>query len=127
MVLLMLVQVAVSLKRMRRGLMQILVNFSPGSRSKDCKCEGVLLFEDFEDHILYFHVLCLASGIRNEYDLVVIWSYYSHDNQRDIGYQRAKETDLHQYRSSTKVAFRRREICRKKRTITLYPNIIFQK
>ena len=79
------------------------------------------------DYILCFHVLCIATGIRNEYDLVVIWSYYSHDNQRDIGYQRAKETDLHQYRSSTQVAFRRREICRKKRTITLYPNIIFQK
>ena len=103
--------------------MQILVNFSPGSRSKDWKCEGVLLFEDFEDHILYFHVLRFATEIRNEYDLVVIWSYYSHDNQRDIGYQRAKETDLHQYSSSTKVVY----IYRKKRTITLYPNIIFQK
>ena len=89
--------------------MQILVNFSPGSRSKDWKCEGVLLFEDFEHHILYFHVLCLATGIRYEYDLVVIWSYYSHDNQRDIGYQRAKETDLHQYSSSTEVAFSRKK------------------
>ena len=95
--------------------MQILVNFSPGSRSKDWKCEGVLLFEDFEDHILCFHVLRFATEIRNEYDLVVVWSYYSHDNQRDIGYQRAKETDLHQYSSSsTKVAFRRKKYAARK-------------